>query len=59
MNEEKKVCPGCGSNLVTAIANGWHCNSCGADYGVERNPISAAAIARKSEGFRGGWKLKK
>jgi DNA-directed RNA polymerase subunit M/transcription elongation factor TFIIS len=56
MVESKVKCPTCGSNLVTEISNARHCQQCGADFDLDRFPITSAARRRKSQGFVGGWK---
>jgi hypothetical protein len=47
--ETKAVCPDCGSELVVEISNMKKCNQCGAQWGLDRNPIVAQAAARKAE----------
>jgi ribosomal protein L37AE/L43A len=37
--EAKPTCPRCQSTLTVRLANAWHCNSCGIDFGIEKNPI--------------------
>jgi ribosomal protein S27AE len=40
---EKTECPKCGSGLVVEIANQKHCNACGADFAVDRDPVGRRA----------------
>jgi len=47
MREEKQTCPKCGSELVIPIANQLHCNSCGNDFAVEKDPIGRRAQTEK------------
>jgi DNA-directed RNA polymerase subunit M/transcription elongation factor TFIIS len=51
---EKPSCPKCGSELTVQIANQQHCNSCGAEFAIERNPIARRAQAERfpSTGYR-------
>ena len=56
--EEKPVCPHCSSALTITIGNQRHCNNCGADFDVSKNPISDAVAKRRAEGFQGGWRAK-
>jgi transposase-like protein len=51
MSETKVKCPKCGSELTISVANQRHCNSCGGDFSVDRNPIATRAQAEK----RGLW----
>jgi len=45
--EEMPTCPRCGSSSTTAVSNARHCNQCGLDYGLERDPIGKRARAPK------------
>jgi len=45
--EEKPVCPSCGSSLIQPITNALRCGACGHQFGLERNPIGARARAPK------------
>ncbi len=36
---EKPKCPECGSDLVIELANQRHCNCCGNDFDVVKNPV--------------------
>jgi len=47
---ETPTCPRCGSSSTTGISNARHCNQCGLDYGLERDPIGKRARAEKR-----GW----
>lgn len=56
MSEQaKEQCPRCSSTLTIAIGNQRHCNNCSLDFGIERNPISAAAAERAKQGVH-GWR---
>jgi transposase-like protein len=52
--EEKQKCPFCASELTVAIANQRHCQSCGREFDIESNPISARALREKI-----GWPIPK
>lgn len=52
---EEMICPKCGSSLVVQLGTQKHCNSCGADFDIRRNPVADAAAQRRAEGFR-GWR---
>jgi DNA-directed RNA polymerase subunit M/transcription elongation factor TFIIS len=54
MPEEKPTCPKCGSGLVVSVANQKHCNSCGAEFDLVKNPVAARAQTEK----RGLWTQK-
>jgi len=56
MNEnEKEVCPKCGSDLCVAIVNAVRCQQCGFQFAQVKDPISAAVAKRRAEGVV-GWK---
>jgi hypothetical protein len=38
MNEDKKHCPHCHSDLVVRVANQDHCNACGKESNCEVKP---------------------
>jgi hypothetical protein len=40
---DKPKCPSCGSECVIAISNQQHCNSCAADFNVEKDPVGNRA----------------
>ena len=50
LDETKPPCPRCESPLIVKIANAWHCNACGFDFGVENNQV-----AKISRGPGSGW----
>jgi hypothetical protein len=50
---DKSKCPECGSELVIQIANQKHCNSCGRDFAVDKNPT--ATRAHKARADAQGW----
>lgn len=54
MNEKTK-CPKCGSDLTISVANQRHCNACGADFNVDRNPIATRAHKARKDAV--GWPL--
>lgn len=43
MPDEKPVCPRCGSELTVSVANQRHCNSCGHEFDLERDPVGKRA----------------
>jgi transposase-like protein len=58
MREETKVtCPRCESELTVLLANQRHCNSCGNDFAVDRNPIATRAQAARADAR--GWPVRK
>ncbi len=55
MSEEAKIpCPQCHSDLTISLANQRHCNNCGNDFAVNRDPIGTRAQMEK----RGLWTSK-
>jgi len=55
MIDKKEQCPHCSSALTITIGNQRHCNSCGHDFDIRKNPVADAAAQRNMEGFR-GWR---
>lgn len=51
----KPVCPRCQSALIAQIANARHCNACGLDFGLVKDPIGERA---RSPEKRGLWTSK-
>jgi transposase-like protein len=51
MSEEKVVCPKCGSSCVIEISNVKKCNQCGAQFGLERDPIGTRARSAPKVGW--------
>jgi transposase-like protein len=47
MSEEK--CPVCGSTCIIEVSNARHCNQCGKDFAVDRNPIVTRALKAKTD----------
>jgi len=51
MSEETKpVCPkcGCSGELVIELGHGRHCNACGHDFDLVKNPVPRASRSEKS-----------
>ncbi len=52
---EKEVCQKCGSSLIVQLGTQKHCNACGHDFGVSKNPVADAVQKRKLQGVV-GWR---
>jgi len=54
--QSKTVCPFCHSAITVRLANETHCNQCGRSWGLDKNPVSTMALARKARRSRKtGW----
>jgi len=46
---EDMICPECSSALIVRLGNSNHCNECGLDFALDKNPISTRAADRKAQ----------